>query len=181
MERPLRSATDDQTEPLQFSGSVRLPGHQPDTPEYVRPRRAPWGSWTAATPRTGTILRPFQFPSLEHLDGRVANAGEQARGADIYVSLEPCAHFGKTPPCAEAIITAGVRRVVFASLDPNPLVAGKGATEVIIIKSPGCTKCAAADRTLEKVGQTVPLNVTGYYYYTDEVVVSVEIDPGCYE
>ena len=48
------------------------------------------------------------------------------------------------------------------------VVAGKGATEVIIIKSPGCTKCAAADRTLGKVGQTVPLNVTGYYYYTDE-------------
>ncbi len=82
MERPQRSATDDQTEPLQFSGSVRLPGHQPDTPEYARPRRAPWGSWTAATPRTGTTLRPFQFPSLEHLDGRVANAGEQARGVE---------------------------------------------------------------------------------------------------
>ena len=48
------------------------------------------------------------------------------------------------------------------------VVAGKGATEVIIIKSPGCTKCAAAERTLGIVGQTVPLNVTGYYYYTDE-------------
>ncbi len=45
---------------------------------------------------------------------------------------------------------------------------GKNAAEVIIIKSPGCTKCAAADRTLDEVSQTVPLNVTGYYYYTDE-------------
>ena len=54
-------------------------------------------------------------------------AGEQARGATVYVSLEPCSHFGKTPPCADALIEAGVARVVFASLDPNPLVAGQGA------------------------------------------------------
>lgn len=53
-------------------------------------------------------------------------AGEKARGATVYVTLEPCAHYGKTPPCAEALVKAGVSRVVFASLDPNPLVAGKG-------------------------------------------------------
>jgi diaminohydroxyphosphoribosylaminopyrimidine deaminase/5-amino-6-(5-phosphoribosylamino)uracil reductase len=54
-------------------------------------------------------------------------AGAQARGATIYVSLEPCAHVGKTPPCADALIAAGVARVVFCSIDPNPLVAGQGA------------------------------------------------------
>lgn len=53
-------------------------------------------------------------------------AGEEARGADIYVSLEPCSHYGKTPPCAEAIVKAGIKRVVIAMQDPNPLVAGRG-------------------------------------------------------
>lgn len=57
-------------------------------------------------------------------------AGAHARGGTLYVSLEPCAHYGKTPPCADAVVRSGVRRVVFASLDPNPLVAGAGVAKL---------------------------------------------------
>ena len=53
-------------------------------------------------------------------------AGEQAAGATLYVSLEPCSHHGRTPPCTAAIIDAGVKRVVAAMVDPNPLVRGRG-------------------------------------------------------
>jgi diaminohydroxyphosphoribosylaminopyrimidine deaminase/5-amino-6-(5-phosphoribosylamino)uracil reductase len=51
-------------------------------------------------------------------------AGERARGATLYVTLEPCAHMGKTPPCTQAILRAGIARVVFAVRDPNPAAAG---------------------------------------------------------
>ncbi|AJD31946.1 bifunctional diaminohydroxyphosphoribosylaminopyrimidine deaminase/5-amino-6-(5-phosphoribosylamino)uracil reductase RibD [Clostridium sporogenes] len=53
-------------------------------------------------------------------------AGEKAKGATIYVTLEPCSHYGKTPPCAEAIVKAGIAKVVIAMKDPNSLVQGRG-------------------------------------------------------
>ena len=60
----------------------------------------------------------------------LAQAGNEARGATMYVTLEPCAHHGKTPPCTEAIIKAGIKQVVVACGDPAPHVAGKGIAQL---------------------------------------------------
>lgn len=68
-----------------------------------------------------------RFAGAPHAEAEaLAAAGERARDATAYVTLEPCAHFGRTPPCADALIRAGVRRVVAAVSDPDPRTAGAG-------------------------------------------------------
>jgi diaminohydroxyphosphoribosylaminopyrimidine deaminase/5-amino-6-(5-phosphoribosylamino)uracil reductase len=91
---------------------------------------------TAPNPAVGAILvkdgvvvggaatAPGGRPHAERV--AMDRAGKAARGATLYVTLEPCSHFGASPPCADAIIAAGVQRVVSALEDPNPLVAGQG-------------------------------------------------------
>lgn len=58
-------------------------------------------------------------------------AGDKAEGATLYVTLEPCSHFGKTPPCSNLVIEAGIKKVFVASLDPNPLVGGAGIKKML--------------------------------------------------
>ncbi len=79
--------------------------------------------------KNGTVIAAggtSEFGSFHAERVALENAGPAARGADMYVTLEPCCHQGKTPPCTEAIINAGVSRVFIPLRDPNPLVAGRG-------------------------------------------------------
>ena len=96
------------------------------------------GLWTATpNPRVGCILAQgeqivgegwHQAAGAPHAEANaLAAAGEQARGATAYVTLEPCNHHGRTPPCAETLVRAGVKRVVAAVLDPDPQAEGGGA------------------------------------------------------
>ena len=100
--------------------------------------------WTAPNPMVGAVIvkdgavigqgwhERYGEPHAER--NALAACTADPAGATMYVTLEPCCHHGKQPPCVEAILASGIRRVVIGSADPNPLVAGKG---VAILRSRG--------------------------------------------
>ncbi len=97
-------------------------------------------AWVAPNPMVGAVVVKrdrivgegyhHRFGEAHAEVNALKAAGEAARGADLYVNLEPCCHFGKTPPCVDAIIEAGIKRVVAAVKDPNPRVNGKGVKKL---------------------------------------------------
>ena len=93
--------------------------------------------WTSPNPMVGAVIVKEgriigegwhkKCGGLHAERNALAALTESAQGADLFVTLEPCCHHGRTPPCTEAILEHGIRRVVIGSRDPNPLVSGKGA------------------------------------------------------
>ena len=92
--------------------------------------------WTSPNPMVGAVIvkdgriigRGWheRYGELHAERNALASCTEPAQGATMYVTLEPCCHHGKQPPCTDAVLEAGIRRVVIGSSDPNPLVSGKG-------------------------------------------------------
>ena len=114
----------------------------------------------------------------------LASLTESPRGATLYVTLEPCCHHGKTPPCTDAIVESGIRRVVIGTRDPNPMVSGKGTGVLITNRgypgrrvqgaqsrilplhkdraSPGCHEiCHDAGRQDSHPGRAFPMDYRG--------------------
>jgi diaminohydroxyphosphoribosylaminopyrimidine deaminase/5-amino-6-(5-phosphoribosylamino)uracil reductase len=100
-----------------------------DLARAVKGRTSPNPAVGAVVVRAGRIVGegatlPYGQPHAEPV--ALGAAGERARGATLFVTLEPCAHYGRTPPCAAAVVEAGIAEVHLATLDPNPEVAGRG-------------------------------------------------------
>lgn len=103
----------------------------------------------------------------------LAAAGDRARASTAYVTLEPCSHFGKTPPCCDALIAAGVSRVVVAMEDPNPKVAGKGHQR---LRDAGIiVDCGVMQETAEKINRGfLKRQRTGLPFVTAKLAMSLD-------
>ena len=100
-------------------------------------------------------------------------AGERARGATLYVTLEPCAHHGRTPPCTDAIIEAGVARVVIGIEDPDPHVAGRG---IALLREAGIdvTVGVAADEVVAQLAPYLKHRTTGHPWVVLKMASSLD-------
>jgi diaminohydroxyphosphoribosylaminopyrimidine deaminase/5-amino-6-(5-phosphoribosylamino)uracil reductase len=113
-------------------------------------------------------------PGKRHAEvAALAQAGARARGATLYVTLEPCCHHGRTAPCTDALIRAGVSRVVYAMRDPNPLVSGRGAR---LLRRQGISVaggiCAEEARSLNEV--YLKFRKTGLPFVSIKVAASLD-------
>jgi diaminohydroxyphosphoribosylaminopyrimidine deaminase/5-amino-6-(5-phosphoribosylamino)uracil reductase len=102
----------------------------------------------------------YEYDLVEHAEAKaLAQAGERAGGATLYVTLEPCAHQGRTAPCTEAVLCSGVRRVVVGARDPNPKAAGgierlrEAGVDVELVDSPAARRQNEAWRTWIRDGR----------------------------
>lgn len=113
-------------------------------------------------------------PGADHAEVMaLKQAGRDAHGASLYVTLEPCCHFGHTPPCTEAILRAGIREVYYALRDPNPAVRGQGALalEAAGVRARG-ELCADSARALNEV--YLKYRATGLPFITAKVAASLD-------
>ena len=112
----------------------------------------------------------YEYDAIDHAETvALTQAGDRARGATLFVTLEPCAHHGRTPPCTDAVVAAGVARVVVGALDPNPKAAGgaerlrAAGVEVEVVDSVEARRQNEAWRTWAALGRphvTLKLAVT---------------------
>ena len=112
--------------PLHGAGPGAGPPRRGAASSPIRWSAACWCATAQSSARAGTSSSAARTPRSRPC----AAAGDAARGATAYVTLEPCCHTGKTPPCTQALIAAGVARVVAACSDPNPAVNGGGLAEL---------------------------------------------------
>lgn len=110
------------------------------------------------------------FAGSEHAEIHAINmAGKLAKGATLYVTLEPCVHFGKTPPCTSSIINAGIKSVVIATLDVNPKVAGSG---VIALRNAGINvEVGLLENEAKKINQA-------FFYYIEHKLPYITLKAG---
>ncbi len=143
-------------------------------------------SRTAPNPWVGSVVVPAAAPGHPGFEGAtappggphaevtaLAAAGEAAEGATLYVTLEPCVHHGRTPPCADAIIAAGVSRVVVGIEDPDPNVAGRG---VAALRAAGIevTVGVVADEVAEQLAPYLKHRTTGRPWVVLKMAASLD-------
>ena len=129
----------------------------------------------ATTPGEGSTFEGATAPpGGPHAEvAALTRAGDAARGATLYVTLEPCAHHGRTPPCADAIVAAGVTRVVVGVEDPDPQVAGRG---LAALRDAGIevTVGVAADEVAEQLAPYLKHRTTGQPWVVLKLAASLD-------
>jgi diaminohydroxyphosphoribosylaminopyrimidine deaminase / 5-amino-6-(5-phosphoribosylamino)uracil reductase len=158
----INSNDKNQSHPLVEDKHIQYMRRALELAQKARGRTSPNPMVGAVVVRRGKVVGQGYHSRAGHPHAEIEalkRAGNEARSADLYVNLEPCCHFGRTPPCTDAIIQAGIKRVIVGMKDPNLLVSGKGlralkARGIIIV--PGVLKeeCTKLNESFIKVNKT---------------------------